>query len=66
MVEVLRRGSRHRINCTECDSLLAYWEKDILYKADYQIENPRYIKCPVCNADITVPPEREGNDNGRT
>ena len=66
MVEVLRRGTRHRITCPSCDSLLAYWEKDIEYKADYQLENPRYIECPVCGADITVPPEIEANGNDDT
>lgn len=62
MIEVLKRGTRHRITCPECGSLLAYWEADVRYTGDYRDDNPRYINCPVCKSEIKIP-KSEDTDN---
>lgn len=46
MIKILKRGTRKKITCEHCDSLLAYTAEDVHHSTI------TYIVCPVCNARI--------------
>lgn len=56
MIKIIKRGSRTKILCENCGSLLMYEDEDV--KKDYR-RHIEYIICPVCNETIEIRAERE-------
>lgn len=58
MIKIIRRGTRKKVICPECDCYFSYELEDI-QKEEYKIFNnkSRYAKiiiCPQCNYKIVV------------
>lgn len=56
MIKIIKRGSRTKITCENCGSLLMYESEDV--KRDYQRQF-EFIICPVCNEKIEIKAARE-------
>ena len=58
MIEIIKAGTKKKIGCKECGSVLSYEEEDVQVEDNSQCNRfggvKRYITCPVCNKDIIL------------
>lgn len=58
MIEVIKPGTKNRVECNNCGSLLSYSVDDIKLQEKYLSQrdsyNEKYIICPQCNFKIVL------------
>lgn len=57
MIEVIKKGTRNRIECNYCGAVLAYDGEDIQKKEEYwecKCYITKYIICPQCKNEIVM------------
>ena len=63
MIEILRPGTKKKIECKKCGALLGYKEEDIKI-SEYYVGSlipqysQKYIVCPQCNQKIILEAQR--------
>lgn len=62
MIEVIKPGTKNRVECNNCGALLSYSVDDIKLQEKYLSQrdsyNEKYIMCPQCNARIVLESKR--------
>lgn len=56
MIKIIKVGSRKKIECVECGSLLSYEEEDIETATNPKNgwADKRFIECPQCKSKIYI------------
>lgn len=56
MIKIIKVGSRKKIECVECGSLLSYEEEDIETATNPENgwADKRFIECPQCKSKIYI------------
>lgn len=58
MIEIIKQGTKNRVECSNCGALLSYSIDDIKTEDKYISQREttiqKYIKCPQCNYKIVL------------
>lgn len=67
MIEVIRKGSLKRIECSNCNSALRYDAKEDIQTTEQKHElgtfTKNFIVCPECGCEIVLNSEKELDNN---
>jgi DNA-directed RNA polymerase subunit RPC12/RpoP len=62
MIEIIKAGTKNRIECTNCGALLSYTVEDIKSEENYVTQRDsytqKYIICPQCSNKIILESQR--------
>ena len=62
MIEIIKEGTKNRVECNNCGALLSYTVSDIKEEEKYVTQvvshNQKYIMCPQCNEKIVLESKR--------
>ena len=63
MIEIIRPGTKKKIECGECGAILRYEQEDIqigsVLISPLSTGNKKYIVCPQCNYKIILEAPRQ-------
>ncbi len=58
MIEIIKEGTKNRVECSNCGALLSYSIDDIKEEKKYITQRDsctqKYINCPQCNNKIVL------------
>ena len=58
MIEVIKKGSIKKVECSDCGSLLRYDEKEDVQTTQHVSElgtfTKKFIVCPECNKEVVL------------
>lgn len=56
MIKIIKIGSRKKIECNDCGSLLSYEEEDVITATNPENgwADKRFIECPQCKSKIYI------------
>jgi ribosomal protein S27E len=58
MIEIIKQGTKNRVECNNCGALLSYMLEDIKEEEKYVTQRDsyaqKYLKCPQCNNKIVL------------
>lgn len=58
MIEIIKQGTKNRVECNNCGALLSYTIEDIKKEEKYIAQRDsyiqKYITCPQCNSKIEL------------
>lgn len=62
MIEIIKAGTKNRIECNNCGALLSYTKEDIKEREEFVGQRDSYIQkyivCPQCNDRIILNSQR--------
>jgi DNA-directed RNA polymerase subunit RPC12/RpoP len=62
MIEIIKEGTKNRVECSNCGALLSYTIDDINQEENYITQRDSYIQkyiiCPQCNNKIVFESKR--------
>jgi DNA-directed RNA polymerase subunit RPC12/RpoP len=58
MIEIIKQGTKNRVECNNCGALLSYTIEDIKEEEIYITQRDsyaqKYLTCPQCNSKILL------------